>query len=57
MQVERTLLIDLKELAPDMIEALVSGERASNTFLIYPKDEDNYRDVAKPRYALQNENM
>ena len=40
-----------------MIEALVSGKRASNTFLIHPRDEDNYGDVAKPRYALQNENM
>jgi hypothetical protein len=33
----------------DMIEALASGERASNEYSIYPKDLDNYRDVAKPR--------
>ncbi len=34
----------------------VSGKRASNTYLTYPGDENNYGDVAKSRYAHGNEN-
>ena len=49
MQVERTLLIDDGELAQSLIEALVSGERASNAYSTYPQAVENYRDIANPR--------
>ena len=39
------------------IQGKISGKRASNAYLICPKDENNYRDVANSQYAPQNENM
>ncbi len=57
MQVERILLIEVKELALDLIEALISGERASNAYSIYLRVEENYRDIANPQWSHQNENM
>ena len=39
------------------IQNTISGKRASNAYLICPKVENNYRDVANSQYAPQNENM
>ena len=33
----------------------ISGKRASNAYLIYPKVENNYRDVANSQYAHDGE--
>lgn len=49
MQVERILLIDDGELAQSLIEALISGERASNAYSISLRVEENYRDIANPQ--------
>ena len=56
MQVERSLLIDDGELAQSLIEALISGERASNAYSISLRVEENYRDIANPQWSHMNEN-
>ena len=40
----------------DLNRALISGERASNAYSIYPQVVDNYRDVANHRWSHGNEN-
>ncbi|MEY3232681.1 MAG: hypothetical protein RLZ54_567 [Candidatus Parcubacteria bacterium] len=57
MQVERILLIDDGELAQSLIEALISGERASNAYSTYPQVVHNYRDIANSRWSHENENI
>ena len=37
------------------IQYNISGKRASNAYLICPKDENNYRDVANSQYAHDGE--
>ena len=37
------------------IQVKFSGKRASNAYLICPKDENNYRDVANSQYAHDGE--
>lgn len=37
------------------IQIKFSGKRASNAYLIYPKVENNYRDVANSQYAHDGE--
>ena len=38
------------------IQIKFSGKRASNAYLICPKVENNYRDVANSQYAHDGEN-